>query len=1432
MGHLPVDRQQVVRSIERLVRQFGLSLRRMTPPALLVALAASACAPIVAATVSSGQSALAQALVEILGGVGSNWLFEVLNTVRARLSEKHSDGTLPSEDEVRRAIQAELTARLKVSDEHARALQSQLAGLVHAVHGVQAALDASTGELRQFLIDAVAELGASSSHLSVLLIDIQAALASLRQDQLQQLASSREVLRLQYEGHELLRQQARRLDRIADGWATAPAHDLSTRPESPAPGREPGPGEFTSPYVGLRAFEMRDKELFYGRERLVAEMLVRLVESKLLVVVGSSGSGKSSVLRAGLLPALQEGNHMGWSAQPVLLTPRSRPIELLAKHLAAFCGIAVDSLIPEFLAEPERLGDHLHRMLDRRPADSGLALIVDQLEELFTLCRDEAERYRFVRAIWSAAHSQQERTVVVLGVRADFYARCVAYPELVDGFENHQIVIPAMSQLDLRRAIEQPAKQAGFGLETGLTEVLLRDLGNEPGSLPLLSHTLLATWQRRRGRLLTLDGYEATGGIHRAIAVTAESVYKEFDDRGQALVRNVFLRLTALGEATEDTRRRVGRAELVVSGRDASLMELILGRLARARLIILDADTVEVAHEALIRAWPRLQGWLTQDREGLRLHRQLTESAQEWAELGRDTGALYRGVRLATAREWTEGHDPELNSLEREFLAASEIAQHRSRRRRTILAGALASLSLLAIAVGVVALWQRDQAVEQRQTAISRQLAAASEVTSEQRPLTSMLLSAEAYRTAHSSEAQASVVGQLILRRGLQAVLPHDYRISSVAVSPDGRTLAVGSPNDVANRPDLIDQRRGQIVLWDIARRTRLATLKTRSDLVGRVIFSSDGTLLAVSTMDRVVVWDVDRRTPVKSINGYIHDFSPDGRTLGVISDAGESVKITTWDVSTWRRTYTMEQKFEDVVYAVAFSRDGKLLAFAGANSKLVVWDVRRRARQSLLKSTVGTVKSISFSPDGRLLAFGGEDASIVLWSVAQEKVVRTLTAHSDVVQALAFNTTGTILASASSDKTIKLWDAKRWSEIATLKAHSNPVTSVAFAKDGQLLASGSEDATAALWNVSPLKTNLDPGLDVAYHPGGRQLTTVSAIPSGPAEGRQDLTFWNAVDGRREASFPQSENSLPVHGVSYSPDGRLLAESTARSIDLWDSRRHHLVGTLHDPKQGLGRIVFGYDGSRAAFSPDGRRLAAIYRDRWQEQGGKIEHDNGSIIVIWDLARRTVVMRLRNPDEVLSEMAFSPDGKTLAAAEAEHQDGSSVGSPTLGIVLWDVQRGVRLSRLEGHRDPVKAVAFSPDGRWLASAGSDNAVILWDAINTKQISKLDGHTNEIRDLSFSPDSRFLASGSNDGSVIFWDINQGTRVATLVGSGKPINSIAYSPDGRLLAVAADDRLDQWVIDAATATQQLCAIVGRSLTRSEWNEFLPGQEYRKTCG
>ncbi len=356
--------------------------------------------------------------------------------------------------------------------------------------------------------------------------------------------------------------------------------------------------------------------------------------------------------------------------------------------------------------------------------------MVDQFEEVFTLCQDEEERRLFIEALLSASGSEDAR-IVVIALRADFYGHCAFHPALAAALERHQALVGPMAEEELRRAIERPAERAGLTLEPGLVQAVLRDVVGEPGALPLLSHSLLETWKRRSGTLLSLIGYLQSGGVQGAIAKTAENVFLEkLTPEQQRIARSVFLRLSALGEGTEDTRRRVLRSELILRAEDAGKVEAVLATLTDARLITGDEQTVEVAHEALIRHWPRLRRWLDEGREGHRVHRQLTEASQEWLGLGREPGSLYRGARLGTALEWAEQHEAELNDLEREFLErsreaeASELEESRRRNRRLrVLAGGLGLLVLAAAGLAVLAIRQTSRAEEQGRVALSRALA-------------------------------------------------------------------------------------------------------------------------------------------------------------------------------------------------------------------------------------------------------------------------------------------------------------------------------------------------------------------------------------------------------------------------------------------------------------------------------------------------------------------------------------------------------------------------------------------------------------------------------------------------------------------------------------------------------------------------------------
>ena len=783
-------------------------------------------------------------------------------------------------------------------------------------------------------------------------------------------------------------------------------------------GLEPGRPEDTiaAPYVGLASFQQSDADTFFGREKLTARLVEHLNAKRFLVLFGASGSGKSSVLRAGVLPQ--------FSGTPgLVLTPGAHPLEECAIQLAARAHLTPGSVCAELASEPRTLHRVVRQILARSPDPAGeLLVIVDQFEEVFTLCHDAEERDAFVAALLHAAHTPDSRCRVALAVRSDFYTHCTRLPALVDALADAHLPVGPMTLDELRAAIVQPAARAQSTVEGTLLAALIADAHGRPGALPLLSHVLLETWHRRRGNALTLAGFQAAGGFEGALAQTAETFHTGLNDTQRKITRRLFPRLIALGEGTEDTKRRVPRHELD----DTRDTALVLEQATRARLLTVDQGHVEITHEALIRCWPRLGRWLNENRDQLRSHRALTEATAVWESLDRDPDTLYRGMRLAAARDLPQ---EALTTRERAFLDASNTAEraqalrarHRIRRLRRLVAALVALLVCATTAVGF-AVRSQQIVTAQRNHALALEAAE----TSTALRTSDRSLAVQLALAAHQLESNQAT------RNGLLSVAPYTLarRVHALAVTPDGRTLATACDD-------------GSLRLWDMA--------------------------------------DPHNPDPL----GTIHDhpagvftlaFAPRGDTL---AGAGQDGEIRLWDVSDPRRPRlrsTTPPRHTELVFSLAVSPDGHTLATGSYDDSVHLWNVGDPARPRFLSALTGhslNVKPVVFSPDGTTLASASDDRTVRLWDITDPRhasTIAVLEGHENYIDALAYSRDGRTLLSGSDDHTALLWDVtdpRHHRRLGRLHGHTDVVTSVEFTPGSRLAVTVSLDGTARLWETA-----------------------------------------------------------------------------------------------------------------------------------------------------------------------------------------------------------------------------------------------------------------------------------------------------------------------------------------------------------------------------
>jgi WD40 repeat protein len=1071
----------------------------------------------------------------------------------------------------------------------------------------------------------------------------------------------------------------------------------------------------TCPYVGLRPFDVGDSPWFFGRDPDTQRMVEKLRRSPFLAVLGPSGSGKSSAVRAGLVPALAAGRLIAGSERWTIrvLRPSVAPLEVLAAHVSR---LRPDMSVSQILGDLATDDVALKLLTAGREDAETVVWVVDQAEELFTLCDSSEQRRAFAANLLHASHIGGTARVVFT-LRSDFYARFAELKALSARIASNQHVVTDLDSEQFERVVTEPATLAGLSLEAGLVDRIVNDVHDQAGALPLLQHALRELWEHRRGSELTHEAYSQIGGVEGALSNRADEVLAALDAAGDGVVvRRLMVELTRLGEGAEYTKQPVVLNELEAPAYPLERLHRVAGALADARLVTTDIDDrasgrdddvadreeyvtsasghgigpatatrVELAHEALIRSWPALQAWLDESRDDLRARQHIRDAARAWQEQGRPDDLLYRGTALALARERLSDRLSELPKLEAEFLGAStdreDTARARARKRRARQLTVLATLTVLTLVAAIIAtglyLTARSAQRDERESA-ALALAQQARALASTNPALALAVSAEALERLDSPDtASALQVAHLAYGQTpghLQHTLGgHTDWVNGVAFNPDGTLVATTS-------------RDGTAKLWDPANGDEIRTLSGHDSEVVGVAFNPDGTLVATTSSDRTArLWDPASGNEITTLTGHVDRvngvaFNPDGTLVATASRDG-TAKL--WDPANGDEIRTLSGHDSEVV-GVAFNPDGTLVATTSSDRTARLWDPASGNEITTLTGHNSIVVGVAFNPDGTLVATASRDGTAKLWDPANGEEITTLTGHVDRVNGVAFNPDGTLVATTSSDRTARLWDPASNDEIRTLSGHVDRVYGVAFNPDGTLVATASRDGTAKLW---------DPA-------GGNEITTLT--------GHVDR----------------------VYGVAFNPDGTLVATASRDgTAKLWDPANGEEIRTL----SGHDSEVVG-----VAFNPDGTLVATASRDGTAK--------------LWDPAGGNEITTLTGHVDRVNGVAFNPDGTLVATAS---RDGTAK--------LWDPANGDEIRTLSGNRGrtlgaregDLTAVVFDGVGTLVATASWDGTAKLWDPANGEEITTLIGHVDRVYGVAFNADGTLVATASADNTALMRNV-----------------------------------------------------------------------------
>jgi WD40 repeat protein/transcriptional regulator with XRE-family HTH domain len=1191
--------------------------------------------------------------------------------------------------------------------------------------------------------------------------------------------------------------------------------------------REDAPISGLCPFKGLNYFDEADADWFVGREALTAK-LTELVLSlsargkRFLAVVGASGSGKSSLVRAGLVSSLR-WNKISTDWQIHILTPTGHPLESLAKSLAPEFDSA--ETIAAFMNDLAGNARSLHLFAKHKPGsnkDSCILIVVDQFEELFALCRSEEERISFIDNLLTASSELHGPTVVVITLRADFYAHCADYPQLREALAQHQEYIGAMTHDELSRVIEEPARRGRWEIEPGLVDLLLHDVGHEPGALPLLSHALLETWQRRRGRTMTMSGYASSGGVRGAIAETAEAVFTDqFTSAQKSIARRIFLRLTELGDqsVTGDTRRRVTFNELILKPEETTATQTVLKTLADARLITTTEDSAEVAHEALIREWPTLRKWLEEDRESLRLHRQLTETAQEWLASNREADLLYRGARLMQVREWSASNADEMNPLEREFLTTSmelterEIAKREEQRQRELEAArklaetekaraeeqiqsanqlrirnrllttvVVAALVLAAVAGMFSLKSSQNAAIAEANYVRAESLRLASQANlvflESGGAQTAALLSIRALQSGYSAEADATLIRSLSGLYNRKLFRGHAGVIVALAFSPDGKYVLTAGADRTPR-------------LWNIQTGQEIRRYIVHRGAVRTVAISPDGKFVLTGGDEKIArLWDAKtgRQLHVFSDHGSSVTsvaFSPDGKYILTVA---RSTSMHLWNANTGQKI----RDFSADTESASFSPDGRyILTHRGLSSS--IWEVAT-GKEFRRFPVLETIVSEVFSPDGRYVLTGHLDGTASLLEIETGKEIYKYIGNTGTVWTVAMSPDGKYVLTGTDEKTVILWDTQTGKEVHRFLGHEAAINIAVFSPDGRYILTGSDDKTARLWATPPIY----PPFTFLGHTKG--ITSIAYSPDGKyaLTGSNDNTarLWDVESNYELRAFVG--HTASVTSVAFSPDGKyVLTSSDDKTARLWDAETGKELRVFADYVSSVTSVAFSHDGKYILTTGLGRVSGIRGETR-----------------LWDI---TTGKKIRIFEEgpgrsktIGSMLAFSSDDKN---ALIRGFDGDAY--------LFDITTGKELGKF-GHSEPVNSVAFAPDSKFILTGSNDRTARLWDAETGMEIRIFTDQTSAVLSVAFSFDGKYILTGHRDAKARLWDITSGQIIRTFTGHTNIVTSGVFSPDGKYVFTGSEDGTARlWHTDYRTTIRFVCSMLWEDLTEEERKQY-----------